>query len=60
MAWEYVENTLDLIEKLKAEKVKVIAVEQAENAIMLNDFNPEVQTTYALVFGNEVKGIHRC
>ena len=57
VAWEYVENTLDLIEKLKAEKVKVIAVEQAENAIMLNDFNPEVQTTYALVFGNEVKGV---
>jgi len=57
VAWEYVENTLDLIEKLKAEKVKVIAVEQAENAIMLNDFNPELQTTYALVFGNEVKGV---
>ena len=57
VAWEYVENTPDLIEKLKAEKVKVIAVEQAENAIMLNDFNPEVQTTYALVFGNEVKGV---
>ena len=29
VAWEYVENTPDLIEKLKAEKVKVIAVEQA-------------------------------
>ena len=57
VAWEYVENTLDLIEKLKAEKVKVIAVEQAENAIMLNEFNPELQTTYALVFGNEVKGV---
>ena len=57
VAWEYVENTLNLIEKLKAEKVKVIAVEQAENAIMLNDFNPELQTTYALVFGNEVKGV---
>ena len=57
VAWEYVENTLDLIEKLKAEKVKVIAVEQAENAIMLNDFTPEPQITYALVFGNEVKGV---
>ncbi|HEY5687127.1 MAG TPA: RNA methyltransferase [Yeosuana sp.] len=55
--WEYVENTLDLVEKLQAENIKVIAIEQAENAIMLNDFNPERNTTYALVFGNEVKGV---
>lgn len=55
--WEYVENTLELVEKLKAKGVKVIAVEQAENATMLNDFTPKQQTTYALVFGNEVKGV---
>ena len=57
VAWEYVENTLDLIKKLQAQNIKVIAIEQAENATMLNDFNPEPQTTYALVFGNEVKGV---
>ena len=55
--WEYVENTLELVEKLKAEGVKVCSIEQAENAIMLNDFTPKPQTTYALVFGNEVKGV---
>jgi len=55
--WEYVENTLDLIEKLKAEGVKVASVEQAEHATMLNDFAPKQETTYALVFGNEVKGV---
>ncbi|MFH6768575.1 RNA methyltransferase [Gaetbulibacter aquiaggeris] len=55
--WEYAENTLDLIKKLQAQNIKVIAIEQAENATMLNDFNPEPQTTYALVFGNEVKGV---
>lgn len=57
VAWEYVEDTILLIEKLKAEGVKVISIEQAENATMLNDFTPEQQTTYALVFGNEVKGV---
>ncbi len=57
VAWEYIENTLYLVEKLKAEGVKVIAIEQAENATMLNDFKPQHQTTYALVFGNEVKGV---
>ena len=57
VAWEYVENTLDLVEKLQTQNVKVCAIEQAENAIMLNNFKPETNTTYALVFGNEVKGV---
>jgi 23S rRNA (guanosine2251-2'-O)-methyltransferase len=55
--WEYVENTLDLVEKLKVENVKICAIEQAEHAIMLNNFTPEKQTKYALIFGNEVKGV---
>ncbi|ULC59357.1 RNA methyltransferase [Flaviramulus sp. BrNp1-15] len=55
--WEYVENTMDLVEKLKANNIKVCAIEQAENATMLNDFKVEPNTTYALVFGNEVKGV---
>ena len=57
VAWEYVENTLDLVEKLKAKNIKILSIEQAENATMLNDFTPKQQTTYALVFGNEVKGV---
>ncbi len=55
--WEYAENTLDLIKQLQTKDIKVIAIEQAENATMLNDFSPEANTTYALVFGNEVKGV---
>lgn len=57
--WEYAENTLDVIEKLKQDDVKICAIEQAENATMLNNFVPKQQTTYALVFGNEVKGVHQ-
>ena len=55
--WEYIENTIDLIEKLKVQNVKICSIEQAENATMLNDFSPQQQTTYALIFGNEVKGV---
>ncbi len=55
--WEYIENTMDLVKTLQAEKIKVCAIEQAENATMLNNFKPEADTTYALVFGNEVKGV---
>ena len=55
--WEYVDNTMDLVEKLKVKNVKICSIEQAEHATMLNDFTPQQQTTYALVFGNEVKGV---
>ena len=57
VAWEYAGDTLELIEKLKGQNIKTISIEQAENAIQLNDFIPEHDTTYAIVFGNEVKGV---
>ena len=57
VAWEYVENTAKVVESLKAEGVIVISIEQAENAMMLNDFKPTVNKKYAVVFGNEVKGV---
>lgn len=55
--WEYYEHIEDLIAKLKSEKVIVCSIEQAEQAIALGDFKPQSNTTYALVFGNEVKGV---
>lgn len=55
--WEYIENTLDIVKKLKAKNVKILSIEQAENATLLNNFKPQQLTKYALVFGNEVKGI---
>ena len=57
VTWEYAENTIDVINKLQLENVKICAIEQAENAVMLNNFSIEDNTTYALVFGNEVKGV---
>jgi len=57
VAWEYAESTLKVIEKLKQKQVVVCSIEQTENATLLQDFKPEVNTHYALVFGNEVKGV---
>ncbi|OUR92598.1 RNA methyltransferase [Flavobacteriales bacterium 34_180_T64] len=59
VAWKYTENTLELIEFLQSQNVKVISIEQADHATMLNDFTPVANTTYALVFGNEVKGVQQ-
>ena len=59
VAWEYVEDTLVLVEKLKAENVKVLAIEQAENSTKLDTFLPEKNEKYAIVMGNEVKGVQQ-
>ena len=43
--WEYVEDTLELVEKLQAEKVKMsLSIEQAENSTMLQDFVIEAKS----------------
>ncbi|RKF05178.1 SpoU rRNA methylase family protein [Tenacibaculum lutimaris] len=57
--WEYVENTMDLVEKLQADNVKVLSIEQAENSTMLDTFTPKPNQKYAVVFGNEVKGVQQ-
>ena len=55
--WQYCENTIDAIENLQSKGIVVLAVEQAEGSTSLSDFNPIPETTYALVFGHEVKGV---
>ncbi|MCP9198602.1 RNA methyltransferase [Gramella sp. GC03-9] len=57
--WEYVENSLELVKDLKAEGIKVYSIEQAEGAVMLNDFQPPKENLIAVVFGNEVKGVQQ-
>lgn len=57
VAWEYKEKTIDLINELKTEGYDVLAIEQAENAQLLNSFEANSSKKYALVFGNEVKGV---
>lgn len=57
--WEHVSDTLSLVNKLKADGVQVLAIEQAENSTMLNDFVPQENQKYAVVMGNEVKGVQQ-
>jgi tRNA G18 (ribose-2'-O)-methylase SpoU len=57
--WEYIENTLTLVERLQNEKVLIASIEQAENSTMLQDFNIHSNQKYAVVFGNEVKGVQQ-
>jgi len=57
--WEYAENTLDVVKTLQLQGVKVLAIEQAEEAVLLNDLTLDDHLTYAVVFGNEVKGVQQ-
>lgn len=57
VAWEYVESTCGLVGQLQADGVRVLAIEQAEEAVQLHEFEVEKDVTYALIFGNEVKGV---
>ena len=55
--WEYMPNTIDAVNKLKEEGIQVLSIEQAVDAVQLQDFIIKSDTTYALIFGNEVKGV---
>jgi 23S rRNA (guanosine2251-2'-O)-methyltransferase len=55
--WTYYADTLAAVEQLRNEGYKIIAVEQAEESIMLNEFAPQAGEKYALIFGNEVNGV---
>ena len=57
VAWEYAENVTTVIQQLKNEGVKVFAIEQVENATFLDQFHPNKDERYALIFGNEVYGV---
>lgn len=57
--WEYCEDTLEAVGKLREDGYEIVSVEQAEGSTMLGDFLPEKGKRYAFVFGNEVKGVQQ-
>lgn len=57
--WKYYKNTVDAIHDLHEGQWTVYSVEQVEGSTMLNDFRPEKEKKYAVVFGNEVKGVRQ-
>lgn len=55
--WSYYATTLQCVAELKAAGYRVLAVEQVEGAVMLDELHIEQDVKYALVFGNEVAGV---
>ncbi len=55
--WEYFDKTIKGIAQLKKDNYEILAVEQIENSTALQNFIPQKNKKYALVFGHEVKGV---
>lgn len=59
VSWKYFKTTLEAVNELKKNNYKIYSIEQAQSAIMLNNFNPGKTPKLAIVFGNEVKGVQQ-
>jgi 23S rRNA (guanosine2251-2'-O)-methyltransferase len=57
VSWVYYADPLQAVEQLRKDGYRIIAIEQAENSIMLNEFGAGKNEKYALIFGNEVNGV---
>lgn len=57
MEWESAPSAKEAVEQLKIQGYEVYALEQVEHSIPLQNFNPEKEKKYAIVLGNEVKGV---
>jgi 23S rRNA (guanosine2251-2'-O)-methyltransferase len=55
--WTYFNNVMDAVTDLRNRGYRIIAIEQAENSIMLQNFPVAEGEKYALIFGNEVNGV---
>ena len=57
--WQYFESTVDAVAALRGEGCKIYSIEQCQGSIALQDFVTAPGERYAVVFGNEVKGVQQ-
>lgn len=55
--WEYAEEPGDAVQKIKSAGYRIVVIEQTSESIPLQDFSPEKNEKYCLVFGNEINGV---
>ena len=57
--WKYFKDTTDAIEELKSLNYIVYSIEQVSGSIMLDQLELDATENYAIVLGNEVKGVRQ-
>lgn len=59
VGWIYKKHTLEAVEELHNEGYTVLAIEQVEGSTMLDNLSLDSDKKYAIVMGNEVKGVQQ-
>src|SRR5512138_1209934 len=59
VSWEYSASTAEAITRLRQDNYVIIGIEQADQSIQLQDFKPEINRRYVLVFGHEIDGVNQ-
>ena len=59
VSWQYSESALDAVAQLRAQGYKVYSIELCEGSIPLHSFDAVRGEKYAVVLGNEVKGVQQ-
>lgn len=57
--WEYFKDTKEAILKLKSEGYYIYSIEQVEGSVMLENLQLDPSKKYAVILGNEVKGVQQ-
>jgi len=57
--WQYFKDTKEAVMALQADNYTVLAIEQVKGSIMLDNLILDKAKKYAVVLGNEVKGVQQ-
>jgi len=57
--WKYFPTAMEALDALRADGYEVYSVEQAHGSTKLQTFTPIINKKYAVILGNEVKGVHQ-
>lgn len=57
VSWKYYKNTLDAVHELREKGYFVFSTEQVEGSVKLQNLELDPAGRYAIVLGNEVKGV---
>ena len=57
--WQYFPDTQDAVTDLKKKGYFIYSIEQVEESTKLQDLKVDPQKKYAVIFGNEVKGVRQ-
>lgn len=55
--WKHFDSTMQAVSSLRSEGYKVFSIEQCEGSTMLQNLELNPHTKYAVILGNEVKGV---